>query len=1072
MLFEKSRSAQLQPWFAPLLWLMVALPCWLYAAPTAEQMALYNSLSPAQQAQARSAALGGGAPSSVAPPLQQEPDAVVVVPVPPKERAADKAAQQPFTEALDKPTLVEEKQSNVVAQKSLEPYGYDLFSGTPTTFAPATDIPIPSEYIVGPGDSVNIALYGRSNLQHQLVISRDGILNVPDIGPIAVAGQRFDELTRMLNSEIERKLIGVKASITMGALRSIRVFVMGEARRPGSYTVSSLSTMTNALFVSGGIMQSGSLRTISLKRKGNTIATLDLYDLLLSGDTSQDQRLLPGDVIFIPPVGQTVGVAGKVRRPGIYELNAPTDVGALIAMAGGMLPDAYPAATQIERVDAQADEHLLVNIGFKMGGKGFVTPVQNGDVVRIYGVNDRSNNMVDVVGHLPRPGAVEWREGMRLSDLFPSMDALLPRTVPDYLLIEREVLPLREVEVLVSRLDQALTNPSSSYNYLLQPRDRVRLFGLGESRSQSVGGLVDRLRAQARFGQSAKVVGIKGIVRHPGEYPLTPHMRVTDLINASGRLQPNREADYIILQRIDPQNGRSEVLQIGLNALAESGGAADLPLQPQDRVTIFSDNMGRSEALAPLIDTLVAQAREGEPAAVTTIAGSVRYAGSYPYALQMRVTDLIQAAGGVPADTEVSYLLIQRTSAVDGTVSVLAVDTSALYNPHSAHDPLLQPNDRLYLFSVRSPRQELLQPLIDTLQSQAVPGMPAALVSITGVVKHPGDYPLTLAMRLSQLIRAGVLGESAHLSDAELTRYQLMSDGTLHEHETRFINPQQVLAGGEEDLVLQPFDRLMIKQVEQWKEDREIELGGEFRFPGIYRFGKGDSLQDVIKRAGGFTEYAYLEGSVFLRARVLEKEKIRLKELDRQIQAEVASLALQERNREGSGQQGDVKTLAETSAMLTMLSQQLSAVEPQGRLVIDLVGLMSGKFEPLLAEAGDRLYIPAAPVEVSVLGQVHYPTSHFFDKSMGLRDYINQSGGVTAKADEEMIYVVRASGAIESAGGLSWFGGGNADIKRGDTIVVPQEVGQVSSLSLWTSVSQILYQLGVAAAAWKTVGAL
>ena len=202
----------------------------------------------------------------------------------------------------------------------LKSFGYDLFSGQPDSFSPVSDIPPPDSYVLGPGDNLVVQLYGKENNSYILIVNREGQVQFPEIGPITLAGLTFNDARALLVDAVQQHMIGVKASITMGTLRSIRIFVLGEALHPGSYTVSSLSTMTNALFTSGGVSEIGSLRNIQLKRRGKLITTLDLYDLLLNGDTSKDARLLPGDVIFIPSIGATAGVSGEVRRPAIYEL--------------------------------------------------------------------------------------------------------------------------------------------------------------------------------------------------------------------------------------------------------------------------------------------------------------------------------------------------------------------------------------------------------------------------------------------------------------------------------------------------------------------------------------------------------------------------------------------------------------------------------------------------------------------------------------------------------------------------------------------------------------------------------
>ena len=235
-------------------------------------------------------------------------------------------------------------------QEALKPFGYDLFEGVPSTFAPVSDIQVPMDYIVGPGDTLEIQLYGNEPSSYELTVERDGRINFPKLGPIMVSGMTFDAARQTIEQRVAKQLIGSHVSVTMGNLRSIRVFVLGEAEKPGSYTVSGLSTMTNALFVSGGVKKIGSLRNIELKRNGRLITTLDLYDLLLHGDTSGDRLLLPGDVIFIPPIGNIVSVYGAVRRPAIYELKGEKTAEQAIELAGGLLPDADAKLGQLERI--------------------------------------------------------------------------------------------------------------------------------------------------------------------------------------------------------------------------------------------------------------------------------------------------------------------------------------------------------------------------------------------------------------------------------------------------------------------------------------------------------------------------------------------------------------------------------------------------------------------------------------------------------------------------------------------------------------------------------------------------
>ena len=209
---------------------------------------------------------------------------------------------------------------------------------------------MPADYVIGPGDSIRVQFFGNQNGVYEFDVTREGVLNLPDLGPVTVAGITFSELRRDLDRRVQEMLIGTQVSVSMGQLRTIRVFVLGDVNAPGSYVVGSLATISSALYLSGGISEVGSLRDIQLKRAGRVVATLDLYDLLLRGDTAGDARLQAGDAIFVPPVGATVGVGGAVKRPAIYEAKGRLTLAAAVGLAGGLSPDAYGAGATIERI--------------------------------------------------------------------------------------------------------------------------------------------------------------------------------------------------------------------------------------------------------------------------------------------------------------------------------------------------------------------------------------------------------------------------------------------------------------------------------------------------------------------------------------------------------------------------------------------------------------------------------------------------------------------------------------------------------------------------------------------------
>ena len=729
------------------------------------------------------------------------------------------------------------------ARPQLARFGYDLFAGAPTTFAPATDIPINASYIVGPGDTVQIQLFGKEHAEYSLVVTREGNLQIPGIGPVSVTGLTFQDMKEVLRARIEEQMIGEKTNITMGPLRSIRVFILGDANRPGSYTVSALSTMTNALFVSGGVNPIGSLRDIQLKRHGKVVSRLDLYDLLLHGDTSGDVRLQPGDVIFIPPVGPSVGVAGEVRRPAVYELRKESTVEEILFVAGGMLPTAYPQASQIERISKQGERTLIDLDLSKQGGLG--VSLRAGDELHVYSVLEKMEDIVLLSGHVQRPGGYQWRQGMRLADLIPSIENdLLPRPDLDYALVKRELRPDSRIEILSVRPGEALRSPASQHNIGLESRDEVMLFGFSEDRSEVIEPLVDELREEATFQHPSRVVRLGGLVRHPGDYPLERHMRVSDLVRAGGGL-----------------------------------------------------------------------------------------------------------------------------------------------------------------------------------------------------------------------------AQAAYSLGAELTRYEVI-DGRYREVDHVDVELAQILEGVKAaDLVLQPHDVLHIKRLPEWSLANTVEILGEVRFPGVYPIARGEQLSRVLERAGGITDMAFTEGAVFVRVDLREREKQRLEELSQRLEADLAGLTLKLAQEEG----GQTQSLA----IVRELADQLRSTEPTGRLVINLPKLIAttqggrrSEFDVTLMD-GDKLYIPPSTQEVTVTGEVFYPTSHLFERGLDRKDYVNMSGGTTREADSKHIYVVRADGSVDAK--TPWFEVA-ADIQPGDTIVVPLDVDRIRPLALWTSVSQIIYQLGIAAASANAIG--
>ncbi len=514
-------------------------------------------------------------------------------------------------------------------QAGLKPFGYDLFEEDPDSFEPVTSAPVPADYIVGPGDELNVQLFGSQNRNLRLIVSRDGRVNFPELGPISVVGKRFSQVKADIESRVAQQMIGVRASVSIGDVRGIRVFVLGEVKRPGSYNVSGLATITTALFASSGVKPIGSLRDVQLKRQGAVIRRLDLYDMLLRGDTSDDAKLLPGDVIFVPPVGSTVAVDGEVRRPAIYELQPSSTMADVLQIAGGLTPDADAARASLTRIDERKRRVVLdVDLASPAGRS---QAARNGDVLRVLRVRPTLDGGVVVQGHVFAPTAVAYREGLRLSAVIRSVDDVKPNADLGYLVIRRELPPDRRITVVSADLTAALLAPGSAADVELMPRDQITVFDLESGRERVIKPLLDEMRLQARIDRPTELVRVAGRVRVPGEYPLEPNMKVSDLLRAGGSLSDAAYGGEAELTRfIVGGDGarKTELLKIDLAAVLAGDTAANVSLQPFDLLNVKE---------------IPSWAQKEE----VVLEGEVKFPGTYPITRGETLRSVLSRAGGI-----------------------------------------------------------------------------------------------------------------------------------------------------------------------------------------------------------------------------------------------------------------------------------------------------------------------------------------------------------------------------------------------------------------------------------------
>jgi protein involved in polysaccharide export with SLBB domain len=348
------------------------------------------------------------------------------------------------------------------------------------------------------------------------------------------------------------------------------------------------------------------------------------------------------------------------------------------------------------------------------------------------------------------------------------------------------------------------------------------------------------------------------------------------------------------------------------------------------------------------------------------------------------------------------------------------------------------------------------------LSVQSTLDAPTTQVRVGGKVKVPGLYPLEPGMRISDLLRAGgSLDESAYEGQAELSRYAVIN-GESRETELINIDLKRIRAGDPvANIVLQPFDTLLIKEIPLWAQQEVVELRGEVRFPGKYPIYRGETLRSLLERAGGLTDLAFPKGAVFTREELRERERKQIATLANRMQSDLAQLSLL--NAQEAGKDAS-QALAAGNALL----DNLKSTEPVGRLVINInkaAKAKPGTEGDVVLKGGDLLVVPRAMQEVTVMGEVQSATSHLYRDDLSRDDYVNLSGGLTQRADSKRIYVVKADGSVIAKSGNSWFSSSAGRMDAGDTVVAPFDAERVRQLPMWQSITTIIYNLAIAAAA-------
>ncbi|EJE4554109.1 SLBB domain-containing protein [Vibrio parahaemolyticus] len=673
--------------------------------PTPEQIQMFQNL-PADQQQALASKYGISIPSGASsqPSSYQNPQVVEQRPV------ASSATEAKVNDA--------EKD-----EQGLKRFGLDLFAGSPTTFAPISDVPVPADYTVGAGDEIVIQLFGKENTTHRLRVNRAGVINFPSLGPVQVAGMTFSDVRDSLNQRVKEQMIGVRSDISLGEMRTMQVFVMGDAYKPGAYTVSALTTISQAIYYSGGFSESGALRNVQLKRNGQVIRKLDMYDLLLKGDARNDIRLLPGDVVFIGALGNTISIDGEVNRPAIYEIKPGETYKQAIQMAGGFTANAYSDQIEVKRyAEKGARDALTLNFSQSHDQQ---TKVKDGDAVNVLKKNEELTRYVQIEGDVRHPGFIEWKSGLRIADLFQSVDTSFNSTADvSYAVVVREINPQRDIEVYQVNLANAILSPSSKDNLKLNSRDRVLVFNRFNNEDLDI-------LADQETVTKAKTLEQAQLQAQQDQLKEQEVMSSSVAVSSATPLEKDSKQSKIVFRG-------KEITKDDFEALKQNT---------------------RRTLLAPVLLQLQQQSRLGLAPQIAEVFGEVKHPGRYPITPRMTISTLIEAAGGLTYNAFTINAELARTviNSKDERASIYIerIDLRQAIKGSAPDDAIIVGRDRL----------NILEKPDVKLQST---------VTLQGEVRFPGTYTVRQGETLGDLLeRAGGLTEFAHPQGAIFTREAL-----------------------------------------------------------------------------------------------------------------------------------------------------------------------------------------------------------------------------------------------------------------------------------------------------------
>ena len=509
---------------------------------------------------------------------------------------------------------------------TLRRFGSDAFIlGTGNANELPMDLPVGPDYVLGVGDNIAVNMWGGRSDRLSLTIDRQGQIALPEAGTITLDGLTIAQAQSAIQKALSTQFQDEHVEISLGRLRTVRVYVVGDVQRPGPYDVSSLSTPLNALYAAGGPTSRGSLRILRQYRGTQMVRQIDLYDFLLRGVRSNSDRLLPGDTIMVPPVGAQVTVEGMVHRPAIYELNGETTLNQVLDLAGGVLATASLKQINVQRIEAH-ERRTMFSLqlpgdadAVKKEIAGF--QVQGGDDVVISQILPYNQQAVYLEGHVYRPGKYPYRDGMTINDLLKSYQDIMPEPADHAELIRLQPPDFRPETISFSLPDVLIGNNAIP----LQPFDLIRIF--------------------SRYEIDSPTVTIDGEVLRPGSYPMSQGMTVAGLVRMAGGFTRSAYRDEADLSSYVVQNGQKVLVShsiVEVEKALDGDKNADVALKPGNVVSI--------RQLAGWQDI----------GASVTISGEVEHAGSYGIEQGERLSSVLKRAGGFRVDAYPAAAVLER----------------------------------------------------------------------------------------------------------------------------------------------------------------------------------------------------------------------------------------------------------------------------------------------------------------------------------------------------------------------------------------------------------------------------